>query len=59
MSTQVEDLYQRIQALALTEKLELVSRVFADLKANLELQEELADWDRLSDEALELLDKEP
>jgi len=55
---QVEDLYQRIQALALTEKLELVSRVFADLKANLELQEELADWDRLSDEALELLDKE-
>jgi hypothetical protein len=56
---QVEDLYQRIQALALTEKLELVSRVFADLKANLELQEELADWDRLSDEALELLDKEP
>ena len=59
MSTHVEDLYQRIQALALTEKLELVSRVFADLKANLELQEELADWDRLSDEALELLDKEP
>ncbi len=58
MSTHVEDLYQRIQALALTEKLELVSRVFADLKANLELQEELADWDRLSDEALELLDKE-
>ncbi len=58
MSMQVEDLYQRIQALALTEKLELVSRVFADLKANLELQEELADWDRLSDEALELLDKE-
>ena len=57
MSTHVEDLYQRIQALALTEKLELVSRVFADLKANLELQEELADWDRLSDEALELLDK--
>ena len=59
MSTHVDDLYQRIQALALTEKLELVSRVFADLKANLELQEELADWDRLSDEALELLDKEP
>lgn len=59
MSMQVEDLYQRIQGLALTEKLELVSRVFADLKANLELQEELADWDRLSDEALELLDKEP
>ena len=59
MSTHVDDLYQRIQVLALTEKLELVSRVFADLKANLELQEELADWDRLSDEALELLDKEP
>lgn len=59
MSTQVEGPYERIQALALTEKLELVSRVFADLKAGMELQEELADWDRLSDEALELLDKEP
>lgn len=58
MSMQVEDLYQRIQALAWREKLELVSRVFADLKASLELQEELKDWDRLSDEALELLDKE-
>lgn len=59
MSTHIEDLYQRIQTLALKEKLELLSRVFADLKAGMELQEELADWDRLSDEALELLDKEP
>lgn len=58
MSTQVEDLYQRIQSLALSERLELVTRVFADLKSSLELQEELADWDRLSDEALELFDKE-
>ena len=59
MSTHIEDLYQRIQTLALKEKLELLSRVFADLKAGMELQEEMADWDRLSDEALELLDKEP
>ena len=57
MSTQIEELYQRIQSLALSERLELLSRVFTDLKASLELQEELADWDRLSDEALELLDK--
>lgn len=59
MSTQIDDLYQRIQSLALSERLELLSRVFADLKANLELQEELAGWDRLSDEALELIDKHP
>ncbi|MBI4526366.1 MAG: hypothetical protein HY695_21410 [Deltaproteobacteria bacterium] len=57
MSTQVEDLYRRIQSLALSERLELINRVFADLKSNLELQEELAAWDRLSDEALELFDK--
>lgn len=58
MSTQIEDLYQRIQSLALSERLELVNRIFADLKSSLELQEELADWDRLSDEAVELFDKE-
>lgn len=57
MSTQVEDLYQRIQSLGLSDRLDLVTRVFADLKASLELQEELADWDRLSDEALALFDK--
>lgn len=57
MSTQVEELYQRIQSLALSERLELVSRIFADVKASLELQEELADWDRLSEAALELFDK--
>ena len=57
MSTQVEDLYQRIQSLALSERLELLTKVFTDLKSSLELQEELADWDRLSDEAFELFDK--
>ena len=57
MSGPVEEVYQRIQTLALSERLELVSRIFADLKASLELQEELADWDRLSDEALDLFDK--
>ena len=35
-------------------KLDSPSGVADDLKASLELQEELADWDRLSDEALEL-----
>lgn len=58
MSTQIEDLYQRIQVLTLSERLELINRVFADLKSSLELQEELAGWGRLSDEALELFDKE-
>jgi len=58
MSTQVEDLYQRIQSLALSGRLELLTKVLNDLKSSLELQEELADWDRLSDEALELFGKE-
>jgi hypothetical protein len=31
----------------------LLSRVFADLKADMELQEEFAQWERLSDEALD------
>lgn len=53
MSAQLEDLYQQIQTLPLRERLELISRLFADLKANVELQEELATWDHLSDEALD------
>jgi hypothetical protein len=53
MSVQLESLYQQIQSLSLCERMELISRVFADLKADLELQEEFAQWDRLSDEALE------
>jgi hypothetical protein len=53
MSTQLENLYQQIQTLSLRERLELIGRVFADLKASVELQEELAAWDRLSDEALD------
>jgi hypothetical protein len=57
MSGPVEEVYQRIQTLELSERLELTSRIFADLKASLELQKELADWDRLSDEALDLFDK--
>jgi hypothetical protein len=53
MSVQLEHLYQQIQALSRRERLELISRIWADLKADLELQEEFAQWDRLSDEALD------
>jgi hypothetical protein len=53
VSTQLDALYQQIQTLSVRERLELISRLFADLKANVELQEELAIWDRLSDEALD------
>jgi hypothetical protein len=53
VSTQLDALYQQIQTLPVRERLELISRLFADLKANVELQEELATWDRLSDEALD------
>lgn len=53
MSVQLESLYQQIQSLSLHERMELISRVFTDLKADLELQDEFAQWDRLSDEALE------
>lgn len=53
MSVQLESLYQKIQSLSLCERMELISRVFADLRADLELQEEFAQWDRLSDEALD------
>ena len=57
MSTPAEDMYQRIQSLSLSERLELVSRIVADIKGNLQLRDELAEWDRLSDEALELFEK--
>jgi hypothetical protein len=59
MSTPAEDLYRRIQSLPLSERLELVSRIVADIKGNLQLRDELAEWDRLSDEALESFEKNP
>ena len=58
MSTQLETLYQQLQTLPRYERLELISRVLADLKADLELQEELTQWDRLSDEALDLSEQD-
>ena len=56
MPDTVEELYRQIQTLPMSERLDLLSKVFADLKASLELHEELAAWDRLSDEALELFE---
>ena len=57
MSTQVDNLHQQVQTLSLRERLELLSLVIADLQDDLELQEELAGWERLSDEALNLFEK--
>jgi hypothetical protein len=57
MSAPVEEIYQRIQSLALRDRLDLLGRIFADLKATIELQEEFADWERLSDEALDVFEK--
>ncbi|MBF8253931.1 MAG: hypothetical protein HW373_626 [Deltaproteobacteria bacterium] len=57
MSAPVEDLYQRIQSLALRDRLDLLGRIFADLKATIELQEEFTEWERLSDEALDVFEK--
>ena len=57
MSVPVEDVYQRIQSLALRDRLDLLGRIFADLKATLELQEEFTEWERLSDEALDVFEK--
>jgi len=57
MSTQVDTLYQQVQTLSLRERLELLSLVIDDLQEDLELQEELAGWERLSDEALNLFEK--
>ncbi len=53
MSHQLEDLYAQIQALQIRERLELLRRIVADLQADVELQEEFAQWEQLSDEALE------
>ena len=57
MSVPVEELYQRIQSLALRDRLDLLGRIFADLKATIELQEEFTEWERLSDEALDAFEK--
>ncbi|MBI2538900.1 MAG: hypothetical protein HYW04_03765 [Deltaproteobacteria bacterium] len=48
----VQELYEHIQSLPLKDRLELLSRILADVKAHVELREELEDWDKLSDEAL-------
>ena len=57
MSAPVEELYKRIQSLALRDRLDLLGRIFADLKATIELQEEFTEWERLSDEALDVFEK--
>ena len=57
MSAPVEELYQRIQSLALRDRIDLLGRMFADLKATIELQEEFTEWERLSDEALDAFEK--
>ena len=57
MSAPVEELYQRIQTLALRDRIDLLGRMFADLKATIELQEEFTEWERLSDEALDAFEK--
>lgn len=57
MSAPVEELYHRIQSLALRDRLDLLGRIFADLKATIELQEEFTEWDRLSDEALDAFEE--
>lgn len=57
MSIQLEELYQKAQTLPLLERLQLINRLLADLKADLELKEELTGWDHLSDEALALFEQ--
>jgi hypothetical protein len=57
MSANVQELYEHIQSLPLKDKLELLSRILADVKAHVELQEELEEWDKLSDEALAAFEK--
>jgi hypothetical protein len=58
MSVQLDELYQQAQTLPLRERLELIIRLFADPKASVELQEELATWERLSDEALDQFERQ-
>ena len=57
MTVPVEELYRRIQSLTLRDRLDLLGRIFADLKATIELQEEFTEWERLSDEALDVFEK--
>lgn len=57
MSANVQELYEHIQALPLKDRLELLSRILADVKAHIEVQEELEEWDKLSDEALTAFEK--
>jgi hypothetical protein len=58
MSANLQELYEHIQSLPLKDRLELLSRILADVKAHVELREELEDWDKLSDEALAAFEKE-
>jgi len=57
MSANVQELYEHIQSLPLKDRLELLSRILADVKAHIEVQEELEEWDKLSDEALAAFEK--
>jgi hypothetical protein len=57
MSIQLDEIYRQVQILPLNERLELLGRVLMDLKADLELREELADWERLGNEALDLFEQ--
>ena len=57
MSANVQDLYEQIQSLPLDDRLELLSRVLADVKAHIDMREELEEWDKLSNEALAMFEK--
>ena len=57
MSANVQELYEHIQSLPLKDRLELLSRILVDVKAHIELREELEEWDQLSDEALAAFEK--
>ena len=57
MSANVQELYEHIQSLPLKDRLELLARILADVKAHIELREELEEWDKLSDEALAAFEK--
>ncbi len=57
MPANVQELYEHIQSLPLKGRLELLSRILADVKAHVELRDELEEWDRLSDEALAAFEK--
>ena len=57
MSANVQEIYEHIQSLPLKDRLELLSRILADVKAHVELRDELEGWDRLSDEALAAFEK--